>query len=337
MYTGDEQYLDVAAVRAHARADWESRMRRALSVQERIGESVPWWLVLIAGVFFLLSLPHTIAIFNKITPYVGYVSPFGIEFGLLYAAFRRRQVRSRSLQLYILEALLFFTAIIVNGAGSFEAVVASTRDIQGMSFEDLLSQYRTLPATSQVAILLAPVAAFIIPIGTVVAGEGLAMLLLERQQQGNVLEERWLVEGPRVEFEALRDAAIAQGVTPGRAVRWAEQITGFSRDLLSGASAAGHYGRTDAPDTPDSSGRPLADDGHDQRTNAHGSGQGYSKNMSAREAVWQYLEDNPDALNMSVRDLAAAAGIGKTVAAEVRNQFVEKRRFSSNGHGRTDN
>ena len=336
MYAGDEQYLDVAAVRAEARLTWESRMRRSLSVQERIGESVPWWLVLIALVFFALSLPHTIAIFNKITPLVGYVSPFGIEFGLLYAAFRRRQVRSRSLQLYILEALLFITAIIVNGAGSFEAVVASTRDIQGMSFEDLLSQYRTLPATSQVAILLAPIAAFIIPIGTVVAGEGLAMLLLERQQQGNLLEERWLVEGPRVEFEALRDAAIAQGVTPGRAVRWAEQITGFSRDILSGSSAAVRYGRTDSPDTPDDSGRPLTDAGRDDRTTAHGSGQGYSKNMSAREIARQYLEDNPDALSLSVRDLAAAAGIGKTVAAEVRNEF-EERRFSSNGHGRTDN
>lgn len=332
MYTGDEQYLDVAAVRAEARLAWESRTRKSLSVQERIGESVPWWLVLIAAVFFLLSLPHTVAIFNKITPFVGYVSPLGIEFGLLYAAFRRRQVRQRSLQLWVLEALLFFTAIIVNGAGSFEAVVASTRDIQGMSFEDLLAQYRDLPATSQVAILLAPVAALIIPIGTVVAGEGLAMLMLERREHGNMLEERWAIEGPRIEFEALRDAAIAQGVTPGRAVRWAEQIIGFSRDILSAPSAVSAPERTDNADAPDISGRPLTAGGQGQRTGAHGSGQGYSKNMSAREIMWQYLEDNPDAVELSVRDLAAAAGIGKTVAAEVRNEFLD-RRFSSNGHG----
>ena len=90
MNTEQEQFLDIPAIRAQAREEWEAKARRALTVQERIGESVPWWLVLIAGVFFLLSVPHTVAVFNKITPLVGYVAPVGVEFGLLYAAFRRR-------------------------------------------------------------------------------------------------------------------------------------------------------------------------------------------------------------------------------------------------------
>jgi len=324
-----EQFLNIPAIRAQARADWEAKARRSLSVQERIGESVPWWLVLIAGVFFLLSVPHTVAVFNKITPYVGYVAPVGVEFGLLYAAFRRRQVRRMSLQLLLLEVLLFFTAVVVNGAGSFEAVVATTQEIQGMSFEDLIGQYRTLPATSQVAILLAPIAALIIPIGTTVAGEGLATLLLERREHGNLLEERWRIEGYTVEFEAMRDAALMSGMTPGRAVRWAEQVASVPRPQ---ASTSFGVSAVSAADTDSNRTRASVREVSASRDSGHGTGQGYSKNMSARDVARRFIEDNPDALTLSVRQFADAAGIGKTVAAEVMGEY-KTQEFSSNGHG----
>lgn len=58
----------------------------------------------------------------------------------------------------------------------------------------------------------------------------------------------------------------------------------------------------------------------------------YTKNMEARAVARQYLEDNPDALELSVRQFADAAGIGKTVAAEVMGEY-KTRGFSSNGHG----
>lgn len=320
----EEQYPDVAAVRAQARAEWEERVRQSVSVQERIGESVPWWLVAIAGVFFLLSVPHTMTIFSKITPNFGYVAPFGIEFGLLYASFRRKQKQRVTIYLFILEVLLFVTAVIVNGAGSFEAVVASTEEIQGMSFETLASQYRDLPATSQVALLLAPIAAFIIPIGTAVAGEGLAALFLERRESGDLLEKRWQQDRPMVEFEALRDAALASGITPGRAQKWAESIAFYAR-----ADSVGHGGHLSAPDATghgaDTSGRTpysQADAG------GHGTGQGYSKRMDARERVWQHLEENPDDVDLSVRALADMVGVGKTTAADVANEY----KASRNGH-----
>ena len=246
-----EQSLNIPAIRAQARAEWEARVRKSLSVQERLGDSVPWWLLVVAAVFFLLSVPHTVVVFNKITPMVGYVAPLGIEFGLLYAAFRRRQVRRMSLQLILLEVLLFFTAVVVNGAGSFEAVVSLTGDVQGLSIEQLLGQYRTLPAISQVALLLVPVAALIIPIGTTVAGEGLATLLLERREHGSLLETRWREEGQVVEFEALRDAALMSGMTPGRAVRWAEQVASVPRPQPSAAAGSSAVFAADTDTVPD--------------------------------------------------------------------------------------
>jgi len=324
-----EQSLNIPAIRAEARAEWEARVRKSLSVQERIGESVPWWLVLIAGVFFLLSVPHTVAIFNKITPMVGYVAPVGVEFGLLYAAFRRRQVPRMSPQLILLEVLLFFTAVVVNGAGSFEAVVSATREIQGMSFEQLLGQYRDMPATSQVALLLAPIAAIIIPVGTIVAGEGLATLLLERRVQGDLLELRWREEAVTVEFAALRDAALMSGMTPGRAVRWAEQVASVPRpqaSVTSGTSAVS------GADTDNYRTNEAVRNASGSPDSGHGTGQGYSKNMSAREIARAYIEANPDALKLSVRQFADAAGLGKTVAAEVMAEYREGA-FSSNGNG----
>ena len=217
------EYPNVTEVRQQARNDWESEFKRRMTIQERIRESIPWWLVIVAGVFFALSVPHTMTVFDKITPGWGKLAPFGIEFGLLYASFRRR-VGQRTFQLTVLEILLFLTAILVNGAGSLEAVVASTQDVQGLSVSDLMARMGDLPATSQVALVLVPLAAFIIPIGTVAAGEGLAALALEYRETGNMLLDQWDVVSKDMEFMALRDAAINMGRTPRQAKKWAAEV-----------------------------------------------------------------------------------------------------------------
>lgn len=89
------QYPDVATVRARARAAWEHNQRRRVPFQERIGSSVPWWLLIVAVVFFALSIPHTARTFDIITPTVGYVAPLGIEFGILYTSFYKHQLKAR--------------------------------------------------------------------------------------------------------------------------------------------------------------------------------------------------------------------------------------------------
>jgi hypothetical protein len=302
-------YPNVTEVRHQARADWEQQFKRRLTIQERIKESVPWWLVIVAGVFFLLSVPHTMAVFNKITPFWGKFAPFGIEFGLLYASFRRR-VGQRTMQLTILETLLFLTAILVNGAGSLEAVVKSTRDVQGLSLAELIAQIGDLPATSQIALVLVPAAAFIIPIGTVVAGEGLAALALEFRETGNLMLATWDDQKQDIEFMALRDAAIDAGATPKQAIRWASQIVQLD--------TTGQHPSASVSDTSGQS--------SDRKRTA--------TDMGASEAVFSYLREEGDP-DVGVRKLAeivrdhTGVQVSKTTASDVLNRY----RSSQNGHG----
>lgn len=56
----------------------------------------------------------------------------------------------------------------------------------------------------------------------------------------------------------------------------------------------------------------------------HGYGTGYERRNDARDKVRAYLEANPDAFNLTVRDLAERAGVGKTVAASVRKEMISQ-------------
>lgn len=322
-----DDYPDVAMVRAQARAAWERRQRELIPLQEKIGLSVPWWLVIVAGVFFALSVPHTAQTFEIITPAVGYVAPLGIEFGILYTSFYKRQLRAipRAVpwSVLILEVLLFLVAIIVNGVGTLQAVAASA-GLHKQSVADVVRSFGDFSATRQVALVLVPMAALIIPIGTMVAGEGLAALFLEQHERRDSLDERWRAVSAEVEFYALRDAAIAAGHTPVKAIRWAAQITGYGLSdnvRLSGVSAADTH-RTD------------------QRTNdsenGHSTGQGYRKQMDARQKVHRFLEEHPDALEWSVRTVANRAGVGKTVTAKIMSEY-RRMPVSGNGHQRRPN
>ena len=67
----------------------------------------------------------------RLTPGWGWLAPIGVEFGLLYSAFRRRLAKAARealpWTLWALELLLFITAMLVNGAGAFSSVVAATQ------------------------------------------------------------------------------------------------------------------------------------------------------------------------------------------------------------------
>jgi hypothetical protein len=162
-----------------------------------------------------------------LTPVFGWLAPLGVEFGLLYSAFRRKRARQQGERipaaLWALEVLLFITAIIVNGAGSLAAVVAAV-GIPNSSVAAILAQSGTFPATTQVALILVPIAALIIPIGTGGSGEGLAVLVFERDHSADQLEAAWQA----AEYEALRRALFAAytqaGYKPGDAKRQAASI-----------------------------------------------------------------------------------------------------------------
>src|SRR4051812_16011341 len=188
------EMVDVETIYRQERQRWLREEAPRLSVRDLIANSVPYWIVLVAAVLYGLSAPHTASVFDKLTPGWGWIAPIGVEFGLLYAAFRRRHARhtgeSIPWTLWALELLLFLTAMLVNGAAAFTSVVSATQ-LNDLSFAAILEQFGNLPATSQAALIMAGLAAFIIPIGALVAGEGLATLALERRTRNDFREERW--------------------------------------------------------------------------------------------------------------------------------------------------
>jgi hypothetical protein len=163
--------------------------------------SVPYWIVLVALVLYGLSAPHTAGVFDNLTPGWGFIAPVGVEFGLLYAAFRRRLAKSENEDLpwtlWALEILLFLTAMLVNGAGAFTSVV-SAMNLEALS-SSIVEEFGVLPATPQAALVMALLSAFIIPIGALVAGDGQAALALERRTTSDAKEQAW----QEVEFTVI--------------------------------------------------------------------------------------------------------------------------------------
>src|SRR5689334_23847716 len=162
------EYLDMDTIYRQERRRWLKEEAPRKSIRDVIGESVPYWIILVAAVLYGLSAPHTAGVFDKLTPGWGWVAPVRVEFGLLYAAFRRRLARAKQeilpWTLRALEILLFLTAMLVNGAGSFSSVIAATQ-LDSLSFAAIVDGFGNLPATSQAALIMAVLSAFTIPIG----------------------------------------------------------------------------------------------------------------------------------------------------------------------------
>jgi hypothetical protein len=59
-----------------------------------LADNVPYWIILVAPVLYGLSAPHTAGVFEKLTPGWGWITPLGVELGLLYSAFRRRLAKA---------------------------------------------------------------------------------------------------------------------------------------------------------------------------------------------------------------------------------------------------
>lgn len=334
-------------VRQQARIEWERREGRRLGVQERIGQSVPWWLVAIAGAFFALSAPHTSHIFDRLTPGWGWVAPIAVELSLLYAAFRRRQIaqseEAMPSGLRWLEIFAFIVSILVNGAGSFTAVVAGSADTSTLSIAQLAARFGALPAQSQIALMLAPLSAFIIPVGTWVAGEGVAALILERRQTGNVIDQMWTRVRVEIEFAALRDAAVNSGISPGQASKWAAQLVReigtFQTSAVSGGQSTPLLGTGLSDASPESSGLP-AETSTGMAVESAGSsaistvssgspqvstGQGYTKKMDARlqinEAIQAHLAAGGTVETIKPSDLIKSLGVGKSTVYDVISEY----------------
>ncbi|MBZ0285040.1 MAG: hypothetical protein K8L97_30170 [Anaerolineae bacterium] len=303
------EMLDIESVYREERKRWLREEAPRRSVRDILIGSVPYWIVLVALVLYGLSAPHTASVFDKLTPGWGWIAPIGVEFGLLYAAFRRRLAKAGQetvpWTLWALEVLLFLTAMLVNGAGSFTSVVAVTQ-LQDLSFTAIIEGFGNLPATTQAALVMALLSAFIIPIGALVAGDGLAALALERRTSNNFREERW----QEVEFTVIYRAVFVRYLQQGITERDARQ--------RAFGEVKGYLGRGNPSGV-----RLLSASNGQNGHSANGqSGQSEQKMDGKKARVRAYLNANPDLAQLSVNQVlstlkSVGVQVGRTTVAEV--------------------
>lgn len=238
-----------------------------------------------------------------------------MEFGLLYAAFRRRLAKSEKeplhWTLWALEILLFLTAMLVNGAGSFVSVVEATQ-LSDLSFTAIAEGFGNLPATSQAALIMALLSAFIIPIGALVAGDGLAALALERRTSNDFREQQW----QEVEFTVIYRAVFVRYLQQGQPEREARQRASSE---VRGYLGKGSSSVSDVRLLSASSGQ------HEQQANGQHSQNGHpteQKHGGVKQSIHAYLDANPGIDQLSINQVLAnlkQTGIqaGRTSVAEV--------------------
>ncbi|MCC7451629.1 MAG: hypothetical protein IT324_29750 [Anaerolineae bacterium] len=301
------EILDIEVIYRQERERWFKEEAPRKSVRDVIADSVPYWIVLVAIVLYGLSAPHTASVFDKLTPGWGWLAPIGVEFGLLYAAFRRRLGRDTmektAWTLWALEALLFVTAMLVNGTGAFASVVLSTQ-LDNLSFAAIVERFGILPATSQAALIMAGLAAFIIPIGALVAGEGLAALALERRSGVDFREIRWREVEHKVIYRAVFVRYLQSGL-PDKEAR-----------LRAQAEVKGYLG-TGGVQLSVQTVRALSEGSVQAEQRANG-----QVSSGAKAKVYAYLAEHPEAAQLSVNQLLSVLheqGVqaGRTTVAEV--------------------
>lgn len=302
------EILDMEKIYRQERQRWLREEAPRRSFRDYLAGSVPYWIILVALVLYGLSAPHTAGVFDKLTPGWGWIAPVGVEFGLLYSAFQRRLAKAEKqafpLTLWALELLLFVTAMLVNGAGSFSSVIEVVQ-LNELSFSAIAEQFGHLPATSQAALIMAVLSAFIIPIGALVAGEGLAALALERRERTDRRDELWQETEFTVVYRAVYVRYMQQGIAEREARQRAyTEVRGY---LGKGSAQPSGTKLLSAPNTE--SGQENG-----QRTNGQGG--------RVRASIHAHLDSNPDLEQRSINQVLAqlhAAHIkaGRTTVAEV--------------------
>jgi len=190
--------------------------------------------------------------------------------------------------------------MLVNGAGAFTSVVGAVQ-LERLSFAALVEQFGSLPATNQAALVMARLSAFIIPIGTLVAGDGLALLVLERRHGINLRETQWREVAFVATYRALF-VRYLQSELPDRAARLKAmaEVKGYLsagsppavRALSAGNVRGAQSGQTDGVQQSNMKGQVIA-----------------------------YLAAHPEATQLSINNLtsvltARGVRVGRTTVAE---------------------
>ena len=203
-----------------------------------------------------------------------------------------------------MEILLFITAILVNGAGAFVSVVAVT-GLDSLSFAAIIHEFSTIPATSQAALVMAALSALIIPIGTLVAGDGLADLTLQKRENTDFREVKW----QEVEYEVIYRAVFVQYMQQG--------LTEKSARKRSLSAVHGYLGSVQT-----SSVRLLSAPSEQTGQSAHNGHHANGQSGSVKETINEFLDTHPEVSELSVNGVLdalqeAEVKAGRTSVAEV--------------------
>jgi hypothetical protein len=180
--------------------------------------------------------------------------------------------------------------------------------LDNLSFAAMTEQFEHLPATSQAALVMAGMAAFIIPIGTLVAGEGLAAIVLERRLGVDYRELRWREMEFTLVYRAVFVHYLKCGLPDGEA-----KLRAFSE-------VKGYLAKGSTPSV-----RMLSAPNGQSEQAANG-----QPKAGVKAKVSTYLADHPEAAQMSVNQLLSVLNeqgvrAGRTTVAEVLKEAKVKR------------
>jgi hypothetical protein len=68
--------VDVETIYRVERTRWLKEEAPRKSLRDRIAESVPYWIIVVAFVLYGLSAPHTASVFDKLSPGWGWIAPY---------------------------------------------------------------------------------------------------------------------------------------------------------------------------------------------------------------------------------------------------------------------
>lgn len=285
---------DIETIITKRKQEWMREAQKRVSIQERVALSVPWWLIIVAASIFALSAAHTAGVFFQLSS-VGGVAPFAVEFALLWAAFGRVSLTGRmSMAVRSLEVLAFIMAVLANGIGAVERV-AEIAKINNQSIAQIIEQYGSLPIGTQATLFFVPLFALFIPIGTWVAGEGLAKLFLQQRASGTLLDQRWREVEVIEVYRVLYQVYIQRGTRPVEARKTAMQIAqGMQVKALPSFVPSVPAEQDSGGDAPVQRGR------------------------TKKEIARDLLASHPEWASLSLRDLQDRTGINKNIWAEVK-------------------
>lgn len=343
------EQINIPDVETRTREKWERDIRRRRRIEVWLVRLMPYLIILMGVVFYSLSAPHTANILNMITPGWGNFSPIGWEFGILIIS-ALQEAGVRKLITFMILWGLVIMSIAINVAGGFMAVVQNGSHFLGeeinvaaMTFNQLFDRFGSLPASFQSALFLVIPLGILIPliaaaIGEIVIKLAMGKIRLERQSD----EQRWYIEAAGIMYNALFATALQIGATPKLASGWAQgivdQMYAYTPPQPQLTDARGQQ-RTDghlsarigqATAIIDNERRPIGfvppqtgvgqsgrTDGQPDARGQHGHGVGYTRKPTATEIVRGHLEQYPEDVNMTARDLANKLGVGKTTTADV--------------------